>query len=66
MQCHTCKYFAVPLTAEEKKTAHCPGANPNGPMELRICVLQTKSEYAKDEFNPLNCKYHFPKFLKLY
>ena len=60
-RCKTCKYFAVPLTEEEKKKAHCPGANPLGDPGKKTCVLEGKPDF---EVCPEDCKYYFPVFMR--
>ena len=64
MQCDTCKYFAVPLTSEEKKNAHCPGANPDGNQNQKICSLKGKPDFSAEKMIPPNCAYFFPRALR--
>jgi hypothetical protein len=61
LKCEKCKYFAVPLSDDEKKNAHCPGANPFGDPNKKICVLQGKEGF---EVDPDNCKYFFSIHLR--
>jgi len=64
MQCDSCKYFAVPLTSEEKAIAHCPGANPDGELEKKICTLKGKPDFSIDKMVPPHCVYYFPRALR--
>jgi len=64
MQCNTCKYFAVPLTDEEKRIAHCPGGNPNGDISKKMCMLQFNPDFDKTKLIPEDCTYYFPVFLR--
>jgi len=57
-QCKSCKYFAVPLTEEQKATHHCPGANPRGDESKKACQLAGKPGF--ESTNPEKCPYFFP------
>jgi hypothetical protein len=63
-QCPTCKYFAVPLSKEERANAHCPGANPFGKLEDKVCTLKGKSEFKGETWDPTDCKYYFPIYMR--
>jgi hypothetical protein len=58
VQCKTCKYFAVPLTAEQQATRHCPGANPLGDAAMKECQLKDKPGF--ESVHPDKCPYYFP------
>lgn len=64
MQCESCKYFAVPLTEEEKKIAHCPGGDPKGDPSKKVCSLRSNPDFDKTLLNPENCSYYFPIFFR--
>jgi hypothetical protein len=64
MQCDSCKYFAVPLSEEEKHIAHCPGANPYGDDAQKVCTLRLNPDFDVIKLNPEKCHYYFPKFFR--
>jgi len=64
MKCPTCKYFAVPLTPEEKIRALCPGANPKGDPAQKVCALLGKPDFNVEQLQPETCPYYLPIFLR--
>lgn len=62
--CSTCKYFAVPLSNEEKALSHCPGADPFGDPAKKICTLKGKLEFKEETWEPESCPYYFPIFMR--
>jgi hypothetical protein len=64
MKCETCKYFAVPLSDEEKGKAHCPGADPFGEISKKVCTLRNNPDFDPQKLDPESCHYYFPIFMR--
>lgn len=65
MLCLTCKYYAVPLSEEEKRQRICGGGDPFGDLSKKVCTLLKNPDFEREKLNPDNCAYYFPIFMRI-